>query len=314
MISRRLAGAALDESARAGSPDNSATLAGTASDRPLRQRANTPAAAVVLITGASSGIGKACAEHLHARGYRVYGTSRRVSGTAPRTAGFEMIAMDVTSEHSVRQAVELLLSREGRLDVVVNNAGDGIAGSIEDTSLEEARQQLDTNFFGTLRVCRAALPVMRRQGAGLIVNISSLGGLIGLPFQGLYSASKFAVEGMTEVLRMEVRPFGVRVALIEPGDFRTSFTAQRRKAVAAQTPGAYSAHFAKALATMERDEAGGADPRAVAMLLQRIINSRSPRPRYKVGGFFQKLSVGLLRKILPQKLFEYLLMASYGIV
>ena len=267
---------------------------------------------VVLITGASSGIGKTCAEHLHAQGYRVYGTSRRAAA-APSSDGFRLIAMDVTSEDSVAQAIELILSREGRLDVVFNNAGDGIAGAVEDTSIEEARQQLDTNFFGVLRVCRAALPVMRKQGAGLILNVSSLGGLVGLPFQGLYSASKFAVEGMTEVLRMEVRPFGVRVALIEPGDFRTGFTAQRRKVRAAQGSNAYTARFDKALATMERDENGGADPIAVARLLERLINTRSPRPRYKVGGFFQKLSVGPLRKILPQKLFEYLLMSSYGI-
>ncbi|MDB5977973.1 MAG: family NAD(P)-dependent oxidoreductase [Nevskia sp.] len=267
---------------------------------------------VVLITGASSGIGKICAEHLHAQGYRVYGTSRRAA-VAPSSDGFRLIAMDVTSEDSVAQAIELILSREGRLDVVFNNAGDGIAGAVEDTSIEEARQQLDTNFFGVLRVCRAALPVMRKQGAGLILNVSSLGGLVGLPFQGLYSASKFAVEGMTEVLRMEVRPFGVRVALIEPGDFRTGFTAQRRKVRAAQGSNAYTARFDKALATMERDENGGADPIAVAHLLERLITTRSPRPRYKVGGFFQKLSVGPLRKILPQKLFEYLLMSSYGI-
>ena len=221
--------------------------------------------------------------------------------------------MDVTSDNSVEHAMQLILSREGRLDVVFNNAGDGIAGSVEDTSIEEAKQQLDTNFFGVLRVCRAALPIMRRQGGGLIVNVSSLGGLVGLPFQGLYSASKFAVEGMTEVMRMEVRPFGVRVALIEPGDFRTGFTAQRRKALAAQQDGVYSKRFGKALATMERDESGGADPLMVARLLERIITSKSPRPRYKVGGFFQKLATGFLRKVLPQKLYEYLLMTSYGI-
>jgi len=269
---------------------------------------------VVLITGASSGIGKTCAEHLHAVGYRVYGTSRRAAETpAPGAAGFQLIAMDVASEESVARAMQQILAREGRIDVVFNNAGDGVAGAVEDTSIEEAQQQLDTNFFGVLRVCRAALPPMRRQGGGLIVNVSSLGGLVGLPFQGLYSASKFAVEGVSEALRMEVRPFGVRVTLIEPGDFRTGFTAQRRKAVAAQGDGAYAERFGKALAAMERDESGGADPLAVARLLHRIILTRSPRARYKVGGFFQKLSVGPVRAILPPKLFEYLLMASYGI-
>jgi len=305
---------ALDDSARAGQPETAAMPEPLQiAEAPIiNMQANSKP--VVLITGASSGIGKVCAEHLHARGYRVYGTSRRAAETgAPTSDSFRLIAMDVTSEDSVERAMQLILSREGRLDVVFNNAGDGIAGSVEDTSIEEARQQLDTNFFGVLRVCRAALPIMRQQGAGLIVNVSSLGGLVGLPFQGLYSASKFAVEGMTEVLRMEVRPFGVRVALVEPGDFRTGFTAQRRKVAAARLDGAYSERFGKALEVMEHDETNGADPVAVARLLERLITSRSPRPRYKVGGFVQKLSVGLLRKILPQKLFEYFLMMSYGI-
>jgi NAD(P)-dependent dehydrogenase (short-subunit alcohol dehydrogenase family) len=197
--------------------------------------------------------------------------------------------------------------------VVVNNAGDGIAGAVEDTSIEEARAQLDTNFYGVLRVCRAALPTMRRQRNGLIVNVSSLGGLVGLPFQGLYSASKFAVEGISEVLRMEVKPFGVRVVLVEPGDFRTGFTAQRRKTAASQGDSAYAANFGRALAVMEQDETGGADPALVARLLERIINAPSPRLRYMVGGFVQKFSVGFLRMVLPQKLFEYFLMMSYKI-
>ncbi len=279
----------------------------------MKRPTNRPAQAVVLITGASSGIGKTCAEYLHGLGHRVYGTSRRAEATAAQQAsGFQLIGMDVCAEDSVAQAVQLILQREGRIDVVLNNAGDGIAGAVEDTSVAEAQRQLDTNLFGALRVCRAVLPAMRRQGAGLIVNVSSFGGLVALPFQGLYSASKFALEGMTEALRMELRPFGVRVALIEPGDFRTGFTAQRRKTVAAEH-GAYAQHFGKALMAMERDEARGADPLLVARLLQRIIASPAPRLRYTVGNWFQKLSVDLLRHLLPQRLFEYLLMASYGI-
>jgi NAD(P)-dependent dehydrogenase (short-subunit alcohol dehydrogenase family) len=281
--------------------------------RQIQQAAQVTRGPVVLITGASSGLGRSCAERLHARGCRVYGTSRRAPENGDSAAGYALIGMDVTSEESVRRAIELILAREGRLDVVLNNAGDGIAGAIEDTSIEEARQQLDTNFFGVLRVCRAVLPAMRRRGAGLIVNVSSLGGLIGLPFQGLYSASKFAVEGMTEVLRMEVKPFGVRVVLVEPGDFRTGFTAQRRRVRAAGPESPYAGRFGKALAVMERDEQGGADPLGVARLVERIIAMRAPRPRYKVGSFFQTLSAGLLRKILPQKLFEALLMMSYDI-
>ncbi|MDM4769352.1 SDR family oxidoreductase [Solimonas sp. SE-A11] len=269
---------------------------------------------VVLITGASSGIGKACAEHLQRRGYRVYGTSRRVPPLPAEPApGLRMIAMDVTSETSVRQAVELVLAREGRLDVVVNNAGWGIAGSVEDTSIAEAQEQLDTNFFGVLRVCQAVLPTLRRQGSGYLINISSMGGLVAIPFQGLYSASKFAVEGMTESLRMELRPYGVQVAMIEPGDFRTGFTAERRMAVAA-AEGPYKQALCTAVTVMEKDEQGGATPEAIAWRLEKIINTRQPKLRHLVGPLAQRFAVGVLKKLLPQRWFERMIAGYYRIV
>ena len=157
---------------------------------------------VALITGASSGIGRACATHLAACGVRVYGTSRIASaGQDP----FPMLQMDVTDDQSVQRAIEAIIHREGRLDIVVNNAGIAVAGPLELTSVEEAKRQIDVNLFGAFRVCRAVLPIMRNQGGGYIVNIGSIGGLIAIPFQPLYSASKFALEGMTESLRLEVR-------------------------------------------------------------------------------------------------------------
>ena len=180
---------------------------------------------VVLVTGASSGIGLACATHLAGRGYRVYGTSRRPG--AGQAGSLAMLAADVTDDGSVEQAVATVLDREGRLDIVVNNAGMGIAGPVENTSIEQAKWQLEVNFFGAFRVCRAALPAMRKQGSGYIVNIGSIGGLIAIPYQAMYSASKFALEGMSEALRMEVRPFGVRVVIIEPGDHKTGITQNR---------------------------------------------------------------------------------------
>ncbi|MGC8873617.1 MAG: SDR family NAD(P)-dependent oxidoreductase, partial [Chloroflexia bacterium] len=155
---------------------------------------------VVLITGASSGIGLACARYLADRGYRVFGTSRHPEACPPEP--FPMIQMDVCDDASVLRGVEAVRERAGRIDVLVNNAGIGYGGAIEDTSLEEAHRQFETNFFGALRLCRAVLPIMRAQGSGLIVNMSSIGGLIGLPFQGLYSATKFALEGMSEALRL----------------------------------------------------------------------------------------------------------------
>ena len=180
---------------------------------------------VVLITGASSGIGKACADHLAKGGYRVYGTSRKPPSVAP----FRMMQLDVTDDESVEGTVNELLKREGRIDVLVNNAGIAMAGAIEDTSVEEARTQLETNFFGAFRMCWVVVPTMRAQKYGYIVTISSIGGQIAIPFQGLYSASKFALEGLSESLRMEVRPFGIKVILIQPGDHRTALTQRHWK-------------------------------------------------------------------------------------
>ncbi|MGQ9468169.1 MAG: SDR family oxidoreductase [Anaerolineae bacterium] len=277
-------------------------------------RDRRPEESVVLITGASSGIGKACAEHLARRGYRVFGTSRRAPfPPAPPLPGQPvMLQMDVTQDESVQQAVDFIVRETGRLDVVVNNAGFGIAGAVEDTPIEAAKSQLETNFFGVLRVCRAALPVMRAQGEGLIVNISSLGGVIALPFQALYSASKFAVEGLTEALRLEVRPFGIRVTLIEPGDMRTGFTDQRVRVAASGEGSAYRAHFERTLQVVEHDERHGGSPETVAVLLERIIRSPNPAPRYRVGPAIQRLAA-VLKGVLPGRLFEWALAKYYRI-
>lgn len=265
---------------------------------------------VVLITGASSGIGQACARRLARRGYRVFGTSRRPQPEAEEA--FEMIRMDVTDDDSVREGFATVLERSGRIDVVVNNAGYGLAGAVEDTSIDEAREQFETNFFGLLRVCRAVLPHMREQRAGTIVNISSLGGLIALPFAGMYCATKFAVEGVSEALRMEVRPFGVHVVLIEPGDTRTAFTENRRQTQASQSASAYADRMQRALAVVERDEQTGIAPEAVARLLEQILRKRSPRLRYRVASRSQRLAV-VAAKLMPSGVFEGLLSRYYRV-
>lgn len=263
---------------------------------------------VVLITGASSGIGRACAGHLHEQGYRVYGTSRRPAASSD--IPFTLLQMDVTDEESVRRAVEQVVEAEGRLDVVMNNAGSGIAGAIEDTSIEEAQAQFDTNFFGMMRVCRAVLPVMREQGSGLIINVSSMAAFVGLPFQGLYSASKFAVEGLTEALKLEVEPFGVKVALLEPGDFRTGFTSQRRWVQAAQSGSVYEAPARRAVTVMEADEQNGSDPAEAARVVQRIIEAENLRMRYTTGPFPQRVQAAL-RGVLPRWFIEWNLRHYY---
>jgi len=267
---------------------------------------------VILVTGASSGIGRACAERLAHLGHRVYGTSRRAPfPPAPAPPGAPtMLPLDVDQDESVQRAVSFIIEQAGRLDVVVNNAGFGIGGALEDCSIEEARALFETNFFGVLRVCRAALPVMRQQGGGTIINISSLGGIIALPFQALYSASKFAVEGLSEALRMEVQPLGIHVVLVEPGDTRTGFTDARRKSPATPQNPAYAEACARALKVAESDERSGASPEQVARVVERIVHQRSPRPRYRVGPAFQKLAV-VLKSILPNRLFLWALSKYY---
>jgi NAD(P)-dependent dehydrogenase (short-subunit alcohol dehydrogenase family) len=265
---------------------------------------------VVLITGASSGIGLACGKHLAERGFRVYGTSRRgEAGTpAPLPQAMTMIPMDVTSEPSVNDAVREVASREGRLDIVVNNAGFGYAGPVEFSTAEEARRQFDVNVFGVLRVCRAALPIMRAQRAGYIVNIGSIAGVIAVPFQGLYSASKFALEGLSEALRLEASPFGVRVTILEPGDFRTAFTANRRRTE--EIGECYRTTCEAALERMAQDEQHGRSPLPVARLVLKIVNTPAPRLRYTAGPAEQRAAVWCNRW-LPNGIVERGLRAYY---
>jgi len=262
---------------------------------------------VVLVTGASSGIGRACAEFLAARGYSVYGASRRPAATGL----VEPITMDVRDDASVRDAVAEVIAREGRIDIVVNNAGISIAGAVEDTSIEEAREQFDVNFFGVVRVCRAVLPVLREQRSGYIVNIGSIGGLVAIPFQGLYSASKFALEGFSESLRLEVSRFGVHVVLIEPGDHRTGLTSNRQKTAESRSNPAYRDLFRRAVERTAADEQNGPDPRAVALLLHRIVGNHRPRLRYTVGPIPERATIWL-KRLMPYSLVEKVMNAYFS--
>jgi NAD(P)-dependent dehydrogenase (short-subunit alcohol dehydrogenase family) len=263
---------------------------------------------VVLVTGASTGIGHACATHLAAQGFRVYGTSRRPN--AALQGAVTMLAADVTDDRSVEQAVAAVLDREHRLDILVNNAGMGIAGPVEDTSIEQAKSQLEVNFFGAFRVCRAVLPQMRSQRSGYIVNIGSIGGLVAIPYQAMYSASKFALEGFSESLRMEVRPFGIRVVIIEPGDHKTALTENRRLEALPGSP--YSDSFQAALAKTAHDEQNGPGPEQIARLLHRIVNQRNPRLRYTIGPAAQRAAVWL-KRLTPYSLVEYVMRTYYGL-
>ncbi len=264
---------------------------------------------IVLVTGASSGIGQAIARHLAARGWRVFGTSRRETADF---GGVDMLRMDADDDVSVADTVAEVVERTGRLDAVVNNAGWALMGPIEDTTIADARAQMETNFFGVLRVCRAALPVMREQRSGHIVNISSLGGLFGMPFSGIYSASKFAVEGFSESLRLETRGFGVHVVLVEPGDTQSQLPARRRTVYPPLHPSAYQEVFNRFQAKQAQDESKAPPPDAVAVLVERILRDPRPAMRYSVGMWDQRLVLPL-KRWLPYSWFERILSAALGV-
>jgi NAD(P)-dependent dehydrogenase (short-subunit alcohol dehydrogenase family) len=263
---------------------------------------------VALVTGASAGIGKAAAAMLEQRGWTVYGTSRKIEkGVVEVMNGLRMIALDVTDPVSACAAVELVLEREGRLDLLVNNAGNGIAGSLEDLLPDESYYQFDTNFFGALNMCRAALPALKKT-KGIIISISSVAGILSIPFQALYSASKAALEAMSEALRLEVKPFGVRVCLVEPGDTRTSFTSSR--IVAANTSPDYEERLKASVARMAKDEQNGAPPEAVAKVVCKLAGMKNP-PVRKAVGFVYKLFI-FANRLLPSRLKLWVIGLLYG--
>lgn len=264
---------------------------------------------VVFITGISSGFGKATAGLLAEKGFRVYGTSRK---DIEHDSRINVIQMDVLDPQSVQKAIDLVQQKEGHIDVLINNAGMGISGAIEEASLEEARLQMDTNFFGQFYTIQAVLPSMRKQKSGTIINISSVGGIMGLPFQGFYSASKFAVEGLSEALRMELKPYNINVVLVNPGDFHTNFTANRKIIARAKPASPYYKQFSMTLGMIEKDETNGLNPLVLAKKIHSIILKKRPSPRYVVASAEQKLAV-VLKYILPDAWFFKLLEDHYKI-
>lgn len=265
---------------------------------------------VVLITGISSGFGKQTAVLLARNGHTVYGTVRKQVET---TDNVNILVMDLLNIESIEKSVQTILQKEGRIDVLINNAGMHTGGPLETTPNDYIRRQLETNFFGLAELTRKVLPLMRKQGSGTIINISSIGGLMGLPFQGYYSASKFAVEGFSEALRMEVKQFGIKVVVINPGDFHTNNTANRRGFLAESGENdAYQVQFEKTLAVIEKDENKGWNPEILAQKMVKIVNCKNPRQRYIIASFEQKLAV-FIKKILPGKLFSKILADHYGI-
>ena len=264
---------------------------------------------VILVTGASSGFGKAMAEELAKRGYTVFGTSRK-GGVSVN--GVKMLKMDVTDTSSIYDAVNYVSGECGGIDVLVNNAGVGISGALELATDEEIEWQMNTNFMGMANMCRAVVHGMRRRRQGRIINISSIAGVMAVPFQGFYSASKFAIEGYSEALSMELYPFGIRVCVVEPGDFRTGFTANRAVSQATLESEAYGTCFRRAMSVIEKEENGGANPVKLAKAICRIVEMENPPFRTKVGPMFQVILARLCRFI-PYRLLVKGLRWFYGI-
>ena len=283
----------------------------------------------VLITGCSSGIGQATAKHLNARGWTVYATARRRESLAElQEAGCQTLALDVTDEESMRSAVGEVEAREGAVGVLVNNAGYSQSGAIETVSMAAVRAQFETNVFGLVRMCQLVLPGMRRQGAGKIVNLSSMGGRLTFPGGGFYHATKHAVEAISDALRFEVAGFGVQVSLIEPGLIKTGFADTAAGSLGAAQPGgaspseretqgaddpygAFNAHVGAA--TVGAYEGGlsrfGAGPEAVAKVIERALTSGNPRPRYRVTPSAHLIMAQ--RRLLPDRAWDAVLRSQF---
>ncbi|WP_282049998.1 SDR family oxidoreductase [Maribacter aquivivus] len=259
---------------------------------------------VVLITGGSSGIGKAIGIHLKEKGYKVYGTTRSKSKN-PSFSDFPLLEMDVRKQETIKSCIASLLELENRIDVLINNAGIGITGPMEETPHEEVLKAFATNFNGPLNVMNNVLPVMREQKNGLIINITSIAGYMGLPFRGIYSASKGALEIVTESYRMETKAFGVKLTTLAPGDFATNIASGRYHTPVYENS-AYRNAYKGTLEAIDADVDSGGDPADVAKKIAKIIETKNPKPHYKVGSFIQKFSL-TLKNLLPGLWFEKLL-------
>lgn len=262
---------------------------------------------VVLITGGSSGIGKAVGEFLHHKGFIVYGTSRNPEQIL--NSIFPLLQLDVRNPDSIQAAVAEIIQKSGRVDVVINNAGVGITGPLEEIPTEEIKNNFDTNFFGPIEVMKAVLPQMRLQRSGLIINITSIAGYMGLPYRSVYSASKGALELISEALRMEVKSFGIHITNVAPGDFATNIAAGRFHAPIVKGS-AYENTYGKTLKMMDEHVSSGNNPNQMAEAIFAIIQNPNPRIHYKVGSFLQKFSI-VLKRILSDKQYEKMLMKHY---
>jgi short-subunit dehydrogenase len=263
---------------------------------------------VILITGASSGLGKAMAKYLSNFNYRVYGTSRNPKKYS-KTTDYELLSLDITQPDKFRKLIDDIIIKTGRIDVLINNAGLGITGPIEETDLVAIKSNFDTNFFGPLALSQVVIPHMRRQKSGLIINITSIGGYMGLPFRGIYSASKGALGVATEALRMEVKSHNINLVTLAPGDYATDIASRRHHSPLKESSPYYET-YKLSLDTMNDHVDSGGNPHDVAKMVFKIIESSRTHVHYISGTFLQKFSI-FLKKLLPDTLYEKILMNHY---
>jgi NAD(P)-dependent dehydrogenase (short-subunit alcohol dehydrogenase family) len=262
---------------------------------------------VVLITGGSSGIGKAVGEFLLQKGYTVYGTSRNPENI--NNSLFPLLSLDVRNVESINKAISEIIEKAGRVDVVINNAGVGITGPIEEIPSNEIKNNFEINLFGPIEVMKAVLPQMREQKTGLIINITSIAGYMGLPYRGVYSSSKAALEIITESISMEVKSFGVNVVNVAPGDFATNIASGRYHAPVVKGS-AYEIPYGNTLKQMDEHVDSGSNPEEMAFAIYQIINEKNPKIHYKIGAFMQRFSV-VLKRVLPDRIYEAMVMNHY---
>lgn len=275
--------------------------------------ANAKQKKVALVTGASAGIGKAIVRRLIADGWIVYGGARRVEQMEDlRAAGARILSLDVTDEASMESAVDGLLAAEGRLDALVNDAGYGSYGALEEVPLAEARRQFEVNVFGLMRLTQLALPAMRAAGSGTIVNISSMGGRIWMPVGGWYHATKHALEVLSDVLRVETRPFGVRVVVVQPGAIESEWSGVAADTLARTAGGSAYQRLVDPVMRTLRSYSGASSPGVIADAVSKALHARAPRRRYAAP--LDARAFIFLRWLLPDGAWEHLLQAVFRIL
>ncbi|HBH49374.1 MAG TPA: short-chain dehydrogenase/reductase [Bacteroidales bacterium] len=265
---------------------------------------------VVLITGATSGLGLNMAQKLSRNHYIVYASGRNIS-THKDLPNLKFIYLDVTKEDVIKSAVDLIISEQGRIDMLINSAGIGIAAAIEEIDTQLVKEAFDINYMGIIRMVQYVIPPMRRAGGGKIINIGSIAGRVGLPFQGIYSSTKFAVEGLSEALRIELKPFGIHVVIIEPGNYRTNVS-KNRTIIEPHSDSPYRKRLTNFFELLNKNITKGRKADYVGELILRIAHKKKPRFRYSTGRFYEIITPAI-RFFMPSKLFHKILTYFYRI-